>query len=311
MHLYRWQDRDPLVSVYSDSNWAGCLKTRKSTSGACIYHGEHLIRSYAKTQSLISLSSAEAELYATTMAASEALGVKSMMADFGLACTPHLFVDASAAIGICQRKGLGKVRHLDTQSLWIQDALRDKRMDLGKVKGTENPSDAMTKFLDGVSLTKMLSLLNCVFLEGRASSTPALAKDAAHPGEVRVDSTHAFSAPAPPLSSPGAPAHRPPWPRAAAHSPAAPSTKLAKWLIASSTEARQQVAAWLVGTEAASAAPAAAATAGASAAAEAAGRRPRKVARKVVGGCKESVLAWRRWQSEPDEKTRIVWADEC
>ena len=68
-----------------------------------------------------------------------------------------MYVDASAAIGICQRKGLGTVRHLDTQWLWIQDALRQKRLELNKVKGTENTSDAMTKFLDGVILAKTLA----------------------------------------------------------------------------------------------------------------------------------------------------------
>ena len=57
----------PTVSVYSDRSWAGCTRTRKSPSGACLLHGEHLIRSYAKTQSVISLSGAEAELHATTM----------------------------------------------------------------------------------------------------------------------------------------------------------------------------------------------------------------------------------------------------
>ena len=112
------------------------------------------------------------------MASSEGLGLKAMMIDFGLNTTPHLFVDASAAIGICQRKGLGKIRHLDTQSLWIQDALREKRLSINKVPGTENPSDAMTKFLDGVCLTKMLDLMNCNFLEGRPDSAPQLATDA-------------------------------------------------------------------------------------------------------------------------------------
>ena len=104
-----WQDEEPTVSVYTDSNWAGCLKSRKSTSGACLFHVVHLIRSYAKTQATIALSSGEAELYATVMASSEGLGIKAMMADLGFKVTPHLFVDASAAIGICQRKGLGKV----------------------------------------------------------------------------------------------------------------------------------------------------------------------------------------------------------
>ena len=82
VHVYEWQDEGPTVSVYTDSNWAGCLKTRKSTSGACLFNGNHLIRSCAKTQATIALSSGEAELYATVMASSEGLGLRAMMLDF-------------------------------------------------------------------------------------------------------------------------------------------------------------------------------------------------------------------------------------
>ena len=107
MHTYEWQDERPAVCIYTDSNWAGCLQTRKSTAGACLFHGSHLIRSYAKTQATIALSSGEAELYATVMASSEVLGLKAMMADFGLETMPHLYVDASAAIGILSKEGPG------------------------------------------------------------------------------------------------------------------------------------------------------------------------------------------------------------
>ena len=41
VHTYEWQDECPTVSVHTDSNWAGCLKTRKSTSGACLFNGTH------------------------------------------------------------------------------------------------------------------------------------------------------------------------------------------------------------------------------------------------------------------------------
>ena len=70
--------------------------------------------------------------------------MKTMMIDFGVHMDPYLHVDASAAIGIAQRKGLGKLRHLDTQSLWIQDAVRSKQVVLEKVAGAENPADLMT-----------------------------------------------------------------------------------------------------------------------------------------------------------------------
>ena len=68
-----------------------------------------MIKSYSRTQSLIALSSAEAELYSFVTAASEALGLKAMLRDYGEEAEACLQVDASAAIGIAQRKGLGKV----------------------------------------------------------------------------------------------------------------------------------------------------------------------------------------------------------
>ena len=114
---FDWQDRPACFSVYSDSNWAGCKATRKSTSGACLLWGGHVLKSYSRTQSNIALSSGEAELYATVTAASEGLGLTAMARDFGMEIRSNVHVDATAATGIAERKGLGKVRHLDTQSL--------------------------------------------------------------------------------------------------------------------------------------------------------------------------------------------------
>ena len=68
--------------------------------------------------------------------------------DFGHELDVRVHVDASAAIGVAQRKGLGKIRQLDTQSLRIQDADRSRRVSLLKVPGSENPPDCMTKHLD-------------------------------------------------------------------------------------------------------------------------------------------------------------------
>ena len=171
---FRWQDRPGHFAIYSDSDWAGCRETRKSTSGACLMLGGHLLKSYSRTQSNIALSSAEAELYATVTAASEGMGLVAMARDYGMVQGAHIHVDATAAIGIAGRKGLGKVRHLDTQALWIQDAVRTQRIQLEKVLGTENPADLMTKHLDQALLDKMLRKMGIEVAEGRAKSAPAL-----------------------------------------------------------------------------------------------------------------------------------------
>ena len=51
----------------------------------------------------------------------------AMTEDFGDKIESFLYGDASAAIGVANREGLGRIQHLDTQSLWLQQALRQRR----------------------------------------------------------------------------------------------------------------------------------------------------------------------------------------
>ena len=80
---YPWQ-RSGMLEWYSDTDWAGCPKTRKSTSGGCFMLGSHLIKTWSSTQPSISLSSCEAEYYGVVKAAGIAIGPKSLMTDLGV-----------------------------------------------------------------------------------------------------------------------------------------------------------------------------------------------------------------------------------
>ena len=158
-------------------------------------HGSHMLKAFSRTQANIALSSAEAELYATVTAASEGLGLKAMSLDFGMRLDPFLNVDASAAIGIVQRKGLGKLRHLDTQALWVQDAVRQRRVMIEKVAGSENPADLMTKHLDGPLMDKMLSKIGSEVREGRADAAPEVVRGNDGEEAAKVMSNQARRAP--------------------------------------------------------------------------------------------------------------------
>ena len=109
-----WQSLPDRIRVYVDANWAGCLRTRKSTLGGIICFGHMPVKCYSKTMAILALSSGESELAAVVKGAGEGLGFQSSLQDFDLELPLELYSDVTAAIGMCKREGLGRVRHLST-----------------------------------------------------------------------------------------------------------------------------------------------------------------------------------------------------
>ena len=167
---YCWQAPLTIVDVTSDANWAGCRRGRKSTSGGTIMLGSHLIRSYSKTQSVIAKSSGESELYAVIRASTEGLGMITLLKDLGIKdAKVRIGMDASAAIGMAQRTGLNKVRHVEVDVLWIQEQLARRMLPIAKIPGPRNPSDLCTKNVGVALLEQYLGQMNLHFAEGRAA----------------------------------------------------------------------------------------------------------------------------------------------
>ena len=145
---YVWQSRCKAPIGYSDSDWAGDRKTGKSTSGGIIIVDSHLIKSWSRTQDSVTLSSAEAELVALSKLAMEMLGVRSMASEWHMMderAASQLFVDASAALSIAKRHGVGRMRHINGETLWLQEKSVQLELDYVKVKGEDNPADGLTK----------------------------------------------------------------------------------------------------------------------------------------------------------------------
>merc|ERR1711884_788586 len=84
VHKFKWQRGVDKLFIFTDADWAGDKTSRKSTTGGCITMGQHCLKSWSKTQTLIALSSGESELYATLKAASEGLGMISVAKDLGV-----------------------------------------------------------------------------------------------------------------------------------------------------------------------------------------------------------------------------------
>ena len=140
--------------------------------------GRHLIKSWSSTQGPVSLSSGEAEFYGVVKAAGVTLGYQALLEDLGVKLPVRLWTDSTATMGICGRQGLGKLRHVDTRSLWIQQRVRDGSVELRKVLGEANPADLFTKHLQSADRVEdLLELMGCTYAEGRASGAPQLRRE--------------------------------------------------------------------------------------------------------------------------------------
>ena len=107
-------------------------------------------------------------------ASAETLGMTSIFRDYGMNMRNMVLSDASAALGIAQRQGLGKLRHLDTSYLFVQDLNAEKKIRYEKVDGSENAADKLTKGISQDLMIKHTLRINGVFRDGRAELNPQI-----------------------------------------------------------------------------------------------------------------------------------------
>ena len=170
-----------------DSDHAGCLRTRKSTSGGMVRWGTHVLKWWSKTQPTLALSSGEAELAAIVKSTSEGLGVQATMEEFGIPARLVVRSDAVAAIGIVKRQGLGRIRHLAVGDLWVQQRSQRGEVEYTKVKGQANTSDMLTKPVERETILRHMQSLGLQFRSGRNPHTPTLNKQGAGDPMPEVD----------------------------------------------------------------------------------------------------------------------------
>ena len=132
------------LDVWSDSDWAGDVETRKSCSGGSLQLGWELLRftTGQNLQANVALSSGEAELNSAVKGISEAIGLRELLREIlQVIVTIRIHLDASACKGMLLRHGTGKVKHLTTKQLWVQGAVQAYGMEVLKVPRAENSAD--------------------------------------------------------------------------------------------------------------------------------------------------------------------------
>ncbi len=135
---------------------------------------QHAVKTWSVTQDIIALSSGEAEYYGMVRGAAQGLGALTLLKDMGVVMKLKLKTDASVAKSIASRRGIGKVRHIEVNQLWLQERVNNGQIEVEKIDGKVNRADLLTKHEDGTHISSHMAWLNCKFEDNRHKLMPRL-----------------------------------------------------------------------------------------------------------------------------------------
>lgn len=159
--LYKFDCEPGILSCYSDSDYAGCNDTGRSTSGAVFIYSGGAISWFSQRQSVTALSTTEAELIACSECAKEAIWLKRLFQEItSLNDVPIIFVDNIAAIRLTNNPEFHRrTKHISVRYFFIREKVLESQLKVMKVSTEMQAADLMTKPLPKSRLICMSALI--------------------------------------------------------------------------------------------------------------------------------------------------------
>jgi hypothetical protein len=135
------------ITAYADADFASCGDTRKSNSGYVVLLNGCLVSWCSKKQSVVALSSTEAEYYALAESMKECIWTSSLIRELGLQDARFtVFEDNQSCIQLSNNPVKhGRTKHIDVRHHFIRNLLEDEKAVLTYVPSAENLADMFTK----------------------------------------------------------------------------------------------------------------------------------------------------------------------
>lgn len=152
---------------FTDADWAGCLDSRRSTSGYCFFLGSSLVSWRAKKQHTVARSSSEAEYRALSFASCELQWPLYLLKDLRVQCNKLLvlFCDNQSAIHIAGNPVFHeRTKHLEIDCHFVREKLQQNIFKLLPVKSQSQLADFFTKPLPPKNFHSFLPKLNMIDL---------------------------------------------------------------------------------------------------------------------------------------------------
>ena len=150
IHYTRTADDQLTLEGYSDSDWAGCTKTRRSVSGWIFMLCGAAISWQSKKQSVVAMSSCEAEYIALSSCAREAVWLRRLLSDLGEQqdVPTRIFVDNTSAIALARNPEFhARTKHIQLHYHYIRQAMAEREVDVQHCNTKDQVADGLTKSL--------------------------------------------------------------------------------------------------------------------------------------------------------------------
>ena len=155
---------DYILEAFSDADWSGSKKDRRSYGGASFCLNGTYLHYICRAQKSVSLSSMEAEYYAAVGTASQGLFMKAVVEFMaGTRCDLIVYLDNISAKSFALRQGVSKAaKHIEGRLLWLQNVVQQQRLTLKFVPTHRNLGDLHTKPLTPARLLALLYMHDMV-----------------------------------------------------------------------------------------------------------------------------------------------------
>ena len=163
--LYQKRQRGgAIIEGFVDADYAGCVDTRKSLSGYVFTLFGTAVSWKANLQSVVALSTTEAEYIALAEGVKEGLWLKGMLNELGIEqeCVP-IHCDSQSAIHLAKHQMYHeRTKHIDVKLHFIREVVDSGAVRIMKIASDDNPADMLTKSLPRCKFENCLNLVGFV-----------------------------------------------------------------------------------------------------------------------------------------------------